>query len=208
MTDIVSFQNIYLILIFIVPGLIIQFVRAQFLTGRTPKHSESILSHLILSLVYFAFVLPFSKLLISVEYNWTGEILLWLAILLLGPVVFGLIIGLVTQKEWIKKIGNKIGISTVHVIPSAWDWKFGRMQEQYIMVTLKNGSKIAGFCGKESFISSDPNERDLYIERIYDLDEDNTWSIDKGKSILISQGEIRAIEFWNETDEEKENDQK
>ena len=45
---------------------------------------------------------------------------------------------------------------TVHVMPTAWDWKIGDMTEQWVLVTLKDGTRFAGLCGSDSFISSDP----------------------------------------------------
>ena len=54
-------------------------------------------------------------------------------------------------------------------MPTAWDWKFGDTSAQWVLVTLNDDTKFAGYLGLRSFISSDPGERDIYIERIYDL---------------------------------------
>jgi hypothetical protein len=58
MPDMKSVDNVYLVLGFLVPGLIIIFVRAQFTTGRIPPHKEALLTYLTLSVIYYAFVLP------------------------------------------------------------------------------------------------------------------------------------------------------
>ncbi len=34
----------------------------------------------------------------------------------------------------------------------------GRMQASWVLVTLKDGTRFAGFCGSASFISPDPQE--------------------------------------------------
>ena len=44
--DLKSLNNLYLILVFLVPGLIVLFVRSQFVAGRRPSHSAAILSYL------------------------------------------------------------------------------------------------------------------------------------------------------------------
>lgn len=64
------------------------------------------------------------------------------------------------------------------------------------MVKLKDGTKFAGYCGGRSFISSVPEERDIYVEESYDLSDDDEWKPRPGKSLLIAAGEISTIEFF------------
>ena len=56
--------------------------------------------------------------------------------------------------------------ATVQLSETSWDWKFGGInsQKQWILVTLKVGSTFAGYYGKHSFTSSDPTNRDIYIQ--------------------------------------------
>ena len=70
------------------------------------------------------------------------------------------------------------------------------MTEQWVLVTLKDGTRFAGFCGSDSFMSSDPSERDIYIQQVYDVDDDNNWSSSAEKALLIIADEIQTIEFW------------
>ena len=70
------------------------------------------------------------------------------------------------------------------------------MTYQWVLVTLKDGTRFAGFCGSESFMSSDPTERDIYIQRIYDIDDENKWSPRGDNGVLIAAGEVQTIEFW------------
>ena len=70
------------------------------------------------------------------------------------------------------------------------------MPEQWVLVTLKDGTRFGGFYGAQSFTSSSPDERDMYIQWVYDIDEDGTWSVpDSENGLLIAAGEIRTIEF-------------
>ena len=65
------------------------------------------------------------------------------------------------------------------------------------MVTLKNGDRVAGLFGSNSFASSDTGERDLYIEEEYTVGEDGKWDARPEKvGILICQQEVKYIEFW------------
>lgn len=49
MPDLKGFENVQLVIAFIVPGLIIAYVRARFVNGRMDKFSEAILSYLSLT---------------------------------------------------------------------------------------------------------------------------------------------------------------
>ena len=124
------------------------------------------------------------------------NLVIWFSLIFLGPTVFGVVLGVLSKIGIIRGLMHKFGINPVHAMPTAWDWKFGNIKRQWVILTLKNDIKFAGYCGRKSFMSSEPSERDIYIEKIYDLDEDNCW-IDGGeKSLWIAYGEIRSIEVF------------
>ena len=59
---------------------------------------------------------------------------------------------------------------------TAWDFRFHGLPECLVMITLKDDSKICGWCGVGSFVSSDPTNRNIYLVQVYDVEEDGTWS--------------------------------
>lgn len=90
---------------------------------------------------------------------------------------------------------TKLRLNPVHPTPSAWDWTFEALGEQFVLVALRDGTHIGGLMGSDSFVSSDPTERGIYIQQIYDIDETDNWKpMDHG--VLIAGGEISSIEFW------------
>lgn len=193
--EIASAEAVYPVLAFLVPGLIAFFVRMQFLTGRMPSHTDAVLSYLTLSLIYYSFAFPGVEYFLLPDHSGYTELLLWLGLIFVGPALFGLFLGINAQKQIVRRLLNKIGLYPVHVMPAAWDWKFGTMTEQWVLVVLKDETKFAGLFGRHSFASSDPAERDLYIERIYDIDNANQWH-PRDNGVLIAGSEIRTIEFW------------
>lgn len=193
MPKLLSLNNLYLILVFIVPGFIALSVRSQFITGRiSPQNKASLLSYLTISVIYGALVLPF------VDPAWLKESrLAWFVLVFIGPIFLGLLLGINIQKDFVRRFLNRFGLYPAHAIPTAWDWKFNGMAEQWVLVTLKDGTRFAGFYGARSFVSSNPDERDMFIQWIYDIDEDGTWTPPKSeRGVLIAAGEIRTIEFW------------
>jgi hypothetical protein len=63
------------------------------------------------------------------------------------------------------------------------------------MAVLKDGTKWIGYLGPNSFTSTDAEERDIYIEHVYNLGDDDVWT-PRGSSVLIAHGEIQSLEFW------------
>ena len=80
------------------------------------------------------------------------------------------------------------------------------MTGEWVLVTLRNGTRFAGYCGPDSFMSSDPDNRDLYIQWVYDIDDDSGWCPRGENGVLIAAGEISTIEFWPAERKEATND--
>lgn len=206
MPDFKSPENFYLILVFIVPGVIALFVRSKFITGRAPSTAENFLTFLVLSLIYYSFTIFFIQRALAVTSPWLAKSAIWILLVLVGPAIFGLVLGIAAQKEWGAWLANKFDLSIVHIIPTAWDWRFGRMPRDgmFAMVTLTNGDRVAGLFGTNSFASSDTDERDLYLEEEYVVNEKGQWEERPEKvGILIPAREIRYIEFWQPQPREK-----
>lgn len=206
MTGIPSQADIFTTLSFLVPGFIIAKVRGQFVTGRRQRIGQELLEYATLSAFNFAIFSWLIYLLANIDWSVGVKALGWATVILIGPVVLGTVSRITAQKYWAFKLLRSrplrfIGAKPVHLVPTAWDWKFARMERQWVLVTLKDGTRFAGMCGERSFISSDPTERDLYLEQICDIDDDDTWTPTR-KSVLITHGEIRTIEFWTEADDD------
>ena len=207
MPDLVSFDNLYLIVGFLAPGLIVLFVRSQFVTGRMAPDLGAV-PYVIVSVIYYALAYPFIEIVLSISEPGFGKVLGWFGLIFVGPAALGLVLGVNIQKDLFRKMLQRCGLNLVHAIPTAWEWKFGTMPPQWVLVTLKDGTRFAGYCGPASFISSNPAERDMYIEQIYDLDSDDNWVNVGKKEVLITSGEIQTIEFWPCTEEESSDGEK
>jgi hypothetical protein len=200
MPDLKSTESIYLVVAFIIPGLIIVFFRSQFLTGRSSAQSDSLLTYLSISILYYGLVLPFGALdsLKAEKYSLRWEIT-WGLLVFVGPAVIGVLLGLNARFELVRRLLSRLRFNPVHGIPSAWDWKFGRMKPQYVLVILTDGTRFAGYMTVPfSFASSDPLERDLYLGWTYTLDDEDQWIPSPGREVLIAAGSIRTIEFFPE----------
>jgi hypothetical protein len=132
----------------------------------------------------------------SIKYFWP-----FIFVVLL-PAIIGVGFGYNWKKNWIRSFLIKLQLNPVHPTPSAWDWTFEELGEQFVLVALRDGTHIGGLMGSDSFVSSDPTERDIYIQQMYDIDDPDNWKpMDHG--VLIADGEISTIEFWPITNSEE-----
>lgn len=195
MSGILQPETLALFLMFSVPGVIALYFRAQFIAGRLPSASEGAISYITISLAYHALAYPIARPLYgssSLEgWLWIG----WLALIFVGPAILGILLGLNIRKGWSKKLVNRFGLNTIHPVHCAWDWRFGHCTECWVIVTLKDETKWYGYMGLNSFMSSDPAERDIYLEHVFEFaGEGQPWTA-RNSSVWIGHGEIQSLEF-------------
>jgi hypothetical protein len=198
MPDLKGLENVQFVMAFIVPGLIISYVRARFTNGRMEKLSDAALAYFALAVVYYGLTLPLLYYIIEVPAGLLKNICWW-ALIAVGPSLFGMLLGVSTQQGWLRRLAHKLGMRPIHSTPNAWDWRFGACPPCFVLVTLANGDTVAGLFGEASFASSDPAERDIYIEEIWDVPDDGDAWIrrEERQGILLPAKEVRHVQFWS-----------
>jgi len=198
--DIKNLADLFAALTNLLPGFILLFVRSRFTDGRLPSLKENVALYVVLSAIYFILVPTALQPAPVSNFTWSNY-LGRLAELLLLPLCLGILLGIVAQRALVKraflwcttKLGLNIGLADP--APTAWDWKFSRLPACFVIIKLRDGSTVYGRAGPESFISSDPAERDLYIQPIYRLLDNGDWEQSGARGIWIGAGEISTIEF-------------
>ncbi|MBU1233295.1 MAG: hypothetical protein KKD01_01265 [Proteobacteria bacterium] len=86
-----------------------------------------------------------------------------------------------------------------HPTQKPWDFVFGQRLTYWVTVTLKNGEKIAGMYGPNSFASSAPADEQIYLEEYWLLNKDGGFErpVDQTAGILILSSEIVSVELMN-----------
>lgn len=88
--------------------------------------------------------------------------------------------------------------------PSAWDFKFSSINSEWVIITLKNNQRVAGFMRNKSCASSSVNERDIYISEVFAIDKEGEWhKVNRTDGIWIKLEEIIYIEFLKNEGSEK-----
>ena len=198
---IANFEMLFVVLAFVIPGFIWYFVQSKFMPrGEFPKHTF-ILQCIVLTFINYAL---WSWLVYHMlanpwfEHNIGCAAFFWFVILFLSPMMCGLIFGILSQKDFVRRIFGWLGVETIHPTPTAWDYRFFNINPDFlfIKVELIDGGSIQGLFGGNSFASSTSSDRDLYIERACMIDSEGQWQlVDESDGVWINGSQIRHIEF-------------
>jgi hypothetical protein len=201
-----SLQAVFYAINFLVPGFIIELTLSALLPRRDEPEKPLLVRFLTFSCVNHAIWSWLIILLIQAKFVTDHPIwsaIAWTVIVLVSPILLGLLLGRAHQRGLIRKALQRLGFNPLHVIPTSWDWKFSETQPVWVRVTLTDGSAVCGLFGTASFASTDPRERDLYIEAVYRQNRDgHSGVVDRTDGMLIRGGSIRHIEFWKDIENE------
>jgi len=196
-----SFFNLFGAPANLLPGFILLFVRSRFTAGaRLPSLRENAGLYLVFSAIYLILFGPILTLAVRIKPMFE-DYLANLAAYLILPTLLGVLLGITAQRHSVRNLflkstaALKISVNLADPTPTAWDWKFAQLRESFVIIKFKNDSTVYGWAGPNSFFSSDPAERDLFIERVYILDEHGRWQAKNLEGIWIDAGEISTIEF-------------
>ena len=198
MPSITTKEQLLFLVALLLPGFIIATVRSVFVVQRNQSGYQEILAYIFGSTICHVVGAPLWYLIIYGQLGFWGQYACLTTLLLFIPLAIGIAWSTAIQRELVEKLSPRLGLFAVHHIHTAWDWKFSRVRSyEWVLVTLKDGAQHAGYIGANSFIASGTTDRDLYIEQVYDLSEDNKWAHPgRTKSILIPYSEVRTIVFW------------
>jgi hypothetical protein len=181
------------------PGLIILGIRQRFVAGPNPPLQERAIAYAAVSALYYAIFNP-AIAFVATQFrltDWTASALEYVIV----PVVIGAVVGIATSRDWSTSWWAKLRIQPVHHVPTAWDYAFSRLQQgAYILVTLSDGSTVAGRYAFGSFASSSREERDLLIGDVWEVVDGHWTRPPTPKSILLCGRDIRTVELFRQAE--------
>lgn len=185
--------------LFLVPGFIIDDIVNAFCTSKKRDTNIAILRYLMFSVIHVAiWSWAYASILIdapvkATSINWVYMFLLTVV----GAFLTGTLLGLLIKQQFLQKFFALLGITVAGTIPSAWDNKFSSMEmSRWVIVSLASDKLVYGRMGRCSCASSNPDERDIYLSKVYTLDANGKWIANPDTDgMLIMKSEIRFIEF-------------
>lgn len=195
-----SYEYVIYTALFLLPGFLMNKIISIILPPKNVVEADKVLSYLGYSLLNFTIWLWLFWMIRRIIDS--ERTLYWLLLsfaVVITSVVSGTALGVIRKKELIRKFFQKVGLQTEHPIPTAWDYKFSKIENgRWVIVRLKSGKVLRGLYSNHSFASSDESFRDIYIEMAYIADKEygDLWKpVDRTDGIWINPDEIGFIEF-------------
>jgi hypothetical protein len=195
-------DTVFYTLAFVVPGFVLHSTLALLIPQKSERADLSLLRFLTLSCLNYA-AWSWLVYLLGTAPFFTSHVvrsaLAWGWIVLGSPVAMGLVFARLSQRDVMRRMLQRLGFNPVHVIPTAWDYKFSQTPPLWVLVTMKDGSTVAGWFGSRSFASSEPRGRDLYIQEVYRPGDGDMWQPVPGTAGILVQGDqVKHVEFWSD----------
>ncbi len=196
-----TFSGLFFIISVLVPGFIYHAVAGSFVALRAHKDKETnFLRYLTATAFNYALLSPLIYLL-AFDHIFTnhpvGQAFCWFIIIFITPVILGVVYARIVQRDGLGWLYRLLGLRAISPIPTGWDWIFSTTEPCYVLITLADGTEIAGYFGLRSMASSDPERKDIYIERVYKVPEGGgAWQeVERSLGMLVDGSQIAYIEF-------------
>lgn len=193
--DIWEIEKLILFLAFFMPGFI--SIKVYRLIIATERHDfkNSFLEAIGYSVLNFA-ALSWLLLAISSASFKTSHPILYSIFIILIFLVFPAFwpIAFVKIAQW--KFISKYILSPINM---PWDEVFSKRKAFWIILHLKDGRKIGGKYSTKSRASAYPNQRQIYIEELWEINKSGGFvkPIDRSSGALFFEEEISIIEFFH-----------
>ncbi|MBI4438168.1 hypothetical protein HY631_04420 [Candidatus Uhrbacteria bacterium] len=213
-----TIEALLIFLCFVAPGFLLAHVWDYMVTRTKPEAGHLVLRSLTYSALWWSSCLVGARVLLpthiggwllpllapllelsllkpitSANAAMPGDVLLLPAgVIVLAPIVAYL--GARTVKIF-PRLPAYIGFQLLQ--PTAWDYVFERLPPCFIRITLKDGRCVVGWWSRESYATSHPDPRDIYLQTLWRVDDEGSLVEPAPGSIggWISGSEIACMEL-------------
>lgn len=97
---------------------------------------------------------------------------------------------------WLRNRGWRFRLS-YDPTPRAWDFAFAGVEPTFVRLLTSDGKWLGGWYGENSFVSSFPEPREIFIERAHEIKPDGTFGRKQPGSngLYVRCDDIRAVEI-------------
>ncbi|EME19362.1 DUF6338 family protein [Rhodococcus qingshengii] len=202
-----GWQQALTVLLAVVPGFVYQGARAHF-RGPTPDEREisvRVLRALALSGIFvLSYVMVLgssltSKLSDPVKYlenpRWTA---FWaLVMVFVIPFLVAMAVHVVKSAIQLPDFPWTKFFRIYNTIPTAWDFANDRLAPGFVRVLTKEGLWVGGYAGVQSFLTSYPETREIFVEEAWELDNDGAFLTvdDASAGMWIRCDDAQLVQF-------------
>lgn len=202
--------QLVVILLFVVPGFVHQIVRAR-LNGPAPEDLSQtfrVLRAIAISAVFgLVYILLTGDLLLEAAQGEGNLVehprlaaLLALGGMFMIPSALAVATHAFSVSENMGEAWTRIrtwSLSNYDPTPTAWDYAYRGMGRAFVRALTADGQWIGGYFGDDSFASSFPEPRELFLEQGFMMNEDGSfgYAVENTTGVYIRCDDIRVIEF-------------
>lgn len=196
-----NFSNLFFVVSVLVPGFIYAGVIGSLIPLRRAKEKEVLLLQYLTATAFnYALCSPLIyPLAFGLIFTTSpiGQIVCWFFIIFLAPVMLALAHARIVQNDSFVWIYRMLKVRQISPIPTGWDWVFSTTGPCFMLITLADGTEIAGYFGPKSMASSESDRRDVYIEKVYRVPVDGgPWQpVADSLGMFVDGAKIAHIEF-------------
>jgi hypothetical protein len=187
-----SFEQITFYLIFILPGMISLKIYSWIIPVEKKSHVEILTNALFYASIDIILILPIYFLLVSFEEKLGVSVYLILyALILFISIVSPFLIYKFQKRKFFSKFFQL-------PFPTSWDYFFSQRETCFMLFHLKDSKKIGGYYGENSYSCSFPSNGDIYIEKVFKINDDGTFGeiITDSKGLIITKDQYNFIELF------------
>lgn len=187
--------SVELFLLVVFPGLVSTTIYRLIMPARALDWGNALLQGLFYSAVNFVLGLPFLFWLVfgydplahPVRYSVAAILLLFIT-----PILWPLILVAIFKS---KRLAKRIQIP----YPTAWDFFFDQREAGFVLVHLGGGQLLGGYWGGNSYAGSFPNDGDIYLEAVYQVDDSGVFGdpIPNTRGVLLRKEQYSYIELFS-----------
>jgi hypothetical protein len=210
-----NWQQAFVVLIFVIPGIIFQSVRTR-LRGASPENKDASVRVLraigaagILGLSYVAILgnritQPFDRSQGDLLKSPRAAALWALLLLILVPAAAAFIqhVVLVYRRGYRgKDLLNNLFL--YDPTPTGWDRAALGRPVCFVRVLTGKGTWVGGYAGGNSFVSAWPQERDIFVEIAYEMDSDGSFSspVESSIGMWIRCDDAQLVQYLSVPDQ-------
>ncbi len=200
--DIWDIDKLLLFIAFVIPGFISIKTYELLFPAQAANSAEKIIDALAFSCINYALllwpILFVEETALRVKCP-NIYVLFYVCTLFVAPVLWVIIWKWIRERDFFQKMAP-------HPTEKPWDFVFGQKKTYWIVVTLKDGRKIAGMYGLNSFASSAPADEQLYLEQEWVLNDEGGFErpAQQTAGIIILASEITTVELIKSGESEDE----
>ncbi len=197
--DILEKEKLLLFVLFVIPGFVSLKFYELFFPSQKNESSKQLIDAVTYSCINYALMFyPIIWFFKDKNRNTFVSFVFYILILFIAPIIWVWVWKIIRNSDTFQK-------NMPHPIGKPWDYVFGLRRLNWVIVTLKDGTKIGGNYDSQSFSSSSPAIEQLYLEECWVINEDGGFERRREDSdgILILSNEIVTIEFFKKTQTEE-----